>query len=109
MEGGITYCCTAVGPGLIKDKIKYQIYPNNKQTGYAEQRDVHVELRPPRDPGQPNHMVCDARSHHRLQRPGLCHSQSGGNFLGPRGPLVLPLMDLPVCSSACAKNLITYR
>ena len=31
MEGGITHCCTAVGTGLIKDKIKYQIYPNNKQ------------------------------------------------------------------------------
>ena len=32
MEGGIIYCCTAVGPGLIKHKIKYQIHPNNKST-----------------------------------------------------------------------------
>ena len=41
-------------------------------------------------------MVCDARSHHRLQRPDLCHSQPGEKFLGPRGPLVLPLVDPPV-------------
>ena len=65
-------CYTSISDGVIFIMRYIQIH-----TGCAQQWDVHVQLRSPYLPGEPDHLGRDGSAHHWLLQPGRHHPQPG--------------------------------